>query len=169
LTERPLRWRDAFRNRLPPTQAFPPRLRRAVLGGLGTAAAIAAMEAVAAHFGRPLALIPFVTSIVLVLCLPEAEPAKPRSLIGGHLASSLCGYLVLFALGNSPATVALAVGLSAFVMQVTRTMHPPAGIDPLLVVHEQLGPDFLIYVVLPGALALAAFAALWKRLSRSAL
>lgn len=158
------RWRDALRNRVSPHGS---RLRVALLGGLGTAIAIFIMERTAEHFGRPLALIPFVTSIVLVLCLPDGAPARPRALIGGHFVASLSGYAVLFAFGSSPATIALAVGLSAGVMHLTRTMHPPAGIDPLLIVHQQLGLDFLGFVVVPGALTLAAFAALWTRLGRS--
>ena len=54
------------------------------LAGLGGAIAIAAMEwfSAAAHY--PLAVIPFATSIVLVIGAPEAEPAQPRALVGGH-------------------------------------------------------------------------------------
>jgi CBS-domain-containing membrane protein len=160
-------WRDAFRNRLSPARALPRRLRLGLLGGLGTSLAIGAMEFIANHFGKPLALIPFVTSIVLVLCLPTAEPARPRALIGGHLVASLVGYGVFWLLGDTALAVALAVGLSATAMHLTRTMHPPAGIDPLLIVHQQLGLDFLGFVVIPGALLLAGFAALWSRISRA--
>lgn len=161
-------WRDAFRNRLSWRRAVPRHLLVALLAGMGTAIAIGAMEIVADHFGKPLALIPFVTSIVLAICLPDAAPARPRALIGGHIVSSLAGYAVLAALGSSPATLAFAVGLAAAAMHLTRTMHPPAGINPLLVVHEHLGSEFLLLIVLPGALALAAFAMLWRRLTRKA-
>ena len=53
------------------------------VAGLGGAVAIGAMEwfSVAAHY--PLFVIPFATSIVLVIGSPEAEPAQPRALIGG--------------------------------------------------------------------------------------
>lgn len=162
-------WRDAFRNRLTAARAFPPRLRFAVVAGLGTMIAIGVMEFLATSLGKPLALIPFVTSIVLVLSLPEAEPAQPRALIGGHLIASLVGYAILFLLGDSPLSLALAVGLSATAMHLTRTMHPPAGIDPLLIVHQQLGLDYLGLIVIPGALLLAAFALLWRKLSRATM
>ena len=48
------------------------------VAGLGGALAIGVMEwfSVAAHY--PLAVIPFATSIVLVIGSPEAEPAQPR-------------------------------------------------------------------------------------------
>jgi len=69
-------------------------LRETVEGavaGLGAAIAIGAMEwlSVASHF--PLVIIPFATSIVLVIGSPEAEPAQPRALIGGHLVVTLAG------------------------------------------------------------------------------
>lgn len=138
----------------------------ALLAGAGTAIAIAAMELAAAAAGQPLGLVPFVTSIVLVLSLPAAAPAQPRALIGGHVVASLSGYATLLLFGDSGAAIAIAVGLSAFLMHLTRTMHPPAGIDPLLIVHQQLGLDFFALIVIPGVLALAAFASLWHRLGR---
>src|SRR5260370_33689428 len=55
-----------------------------LVAGLGAAIAIGAMEwfSLASHY--PLVIIPFATSIVLVIGSPEAEPAQPRALIGGH-------------------------------------------------------------------------------------
>src|SRR4030081_4155676 len=62
-----------------------------LIAGLGAATAIGAMEwlSLAAHY--PLVVIPFATSIVLVIGSPEAEPAQPRALIGGHIVASLVG------------------------------------------------------------------------------
>jgi CBS-domain-containing membrane protein len=37
--------------------------------------------------------IRFATSIVLVMGSPEAEPAQPRALAGGHLIATLVGLL----------------------------------------------------------------------------
>src|SRR3954467_637459 len=65
------------------------------VAGLGAAIAIGAMEwlSITAHY--PLAVIPFATSIVLVTGSPDAEPAQPRALIGGHLVTALVGFAVL--------------------------------------------------------------------------
>src|SRR5258708_38610010 len=65
------------------------------VAGLGGALAIGAMEwfSVAAHY--PLAVIPFATSIVLVIGSPEAEPAQPRAMIGGHIVSAPVGLALL--------------------------------------------------------------------------
>src|SRR6478672_11865159 len=53
----------------------------------GAGLAIALMEALAQFAGEPVLRVPFVTSIVLTLALPESEPAQPYALIAGHLLS----------------------------------------------------------------------------------
>jgi len=134
-----------------------------VVAGLGGAIAIGAMEwlSVAAHY--PLAVIPFATSIVLVIGSPEAEPAQPRALIGGHVVTALIGFAVLKLTGPQGWAAASAVGLSILAMYVTRTFHPPAGINPLLVVSGNLPWTFLFAPVLAGAVLLTAFAYIWHR------
>jgi CBS-domain-containing membrane protein len=111
----------------------------------------------------PLVIIPFATSIVLVIGSPEAEPAQPRALIGGHAVSALVGLVVLGITGPHAWAAAAAVGLAVLAMYVTGTFHPPAGINPLLVVSNSLTWPFLLVPVLAGALLLTAFALVWHR------
>lgn len=132
-----------------------------VAGAAGGAVAIGAMEFFAARSEMPVMAIPFATSIVLVLGSPEAEAAQPRALIGGHLISSVVGLLVLTLVGPQPWAAALAVGLAMVAMHAARAFHPPAGIDPLLIVVNALPWSFLVVPVAAGALALAAFAYVW--------
>ena len=133
------------------------------VAGLGGALAIGAMEwlSVVAHY--PLAVIPFATSIVLVIGSPEVEPAQPRALLGGHVVSALVGLAVLKLTGPQAWAAAAAVGLSILAMYLTGTFHPPAGINPLLVVSGNLPWTFLFAPVLAGAVLLTAFAYLWHR------
>ena len=134
-----------------------------VVAGVGGAFAIGAMEWASQLSGTPLSAIPFATSIVLVLGLPEAEPAQPRALVGGHVVSTLVGLVVLKLTGPHAWAAAVAVGLAILAMYLTDTFHPPAGIDPLLVVSLNLGWTFLVAPVLLGALLLALFACVWHR------
>ena len=48
-------------------------------------------------------------------------------------------------------------------MYLTGTFNPPAGINPLLVVSNNLPWSFLLAPVLAGVLLLAAFACAWHR------
>jgi CBS-domain-containing membrane protein len=139
-------------------------IARGTAAGLGVAFAIGGMEWSSLVFAYPLVLIPFATSIVLVMGSPEAEPAQPRALIGGHIVATLVGFAVLRLAGPHAWAAAAAVGLAVLVMYLTDTFHPPAGIDPLLVVSAGLPWSFLVAPVLAGALLLTAFAYLWHRL-----
>jgi CBS-domain-containing membrane protein len=136
------------------------------IAGSGAAIAIGVMEwfSVASHF--PLAVIPFATSIVLVIGSPDVEPAQPRALIGGHVVSTLTGLVVLKLTGPGAWAAAAGVGLAVLAMYLTGTFHPPAGINPLLVVSNNLPWSFLFVPVLVGALLLAAFAMAWHRFGR---
>jgi CBS-domain-containing membrane protein len=131
--------------------------------GLGGAIAIGAMEWFSRAGHTPLVVIPFATSIVLVIGSPDAEPAQPRALIGGHIVATLVGLAVLQLTGPQAWAAAVAVGLAIVAMIVTGTFHPPAGINPLLVVSNNLPWTFLFVPVLLGAVLLAAFAWLWHR------
>ena len=137
----------------------------AVLAGAGGGAvAIASMEAFSASTAFPLVAIPFATSIVTVLGSPKTEPAQPRALIGGHLLSTLVGLIIVKLCGPAPWAAALAVGLAMVAMHLTGTFHPPAGIDPLVVVVNNMSWSFLVAPVGIGALLLTLFAYAWHNL-----
>ena len=133
------------------------------VAGAGAAIAIGAMEwfSLAGHY--PLAIIPFATSIVLVIGSPDAEPAQPRALIGGHVVSTLAGLALLKLTGPGAWAAAAGVGLAVLAMYLTATFHPPAGINPLLVISNNLPWTFLFAPVLAGALLLTGFAYIWHR------
>jgi CBS-domain-containing membrane protein len=139
-----------------------------VAGAAGGAIAIALMELLSEHAAFPLLFVPFATSIVLVMGSPEIEAAQPRALIGGHLVAALVGLLVVKITGPGPWFAALAVGLAMLAMHLTRSFHPPAGIDPLVIVVNDMSWSFLLAPVAVGACLLAAFAVVWHRLCRRA-
>ncbi|MGE0565194.1 MAG: HPP family protein [Pseudolabrys sp.] len=143
------------------------RVWLAVIGGAcGAMLAVWAMEAFAAHVAVPLMTVPFGTSIVLVMGNPEVEPAQPRALVGGHIVSALVGLMVVKAVGPGAFAAAAAVGFAMIAMHFTRTFHPPAGINPLLVVVADMPWTFLLVPVAAGAVALALFAWVWHALVR---
>lgn len=123
----------------------------------GIAMAILAMELSAETGGVPLGHVPFVTSIVLVLSFPESEAAQPRSIIAGHLLSSLAGWLVSVLVGQGDLQAAAAVAIAGFAMLLARSPHPPAGLDAFLIVHNGLPLNWIASPVLIGAGLLSAF------------
>src|SRR6266550_3142820 len=141
-----------------------PQLLATLAGAAGGVIAIGTMEAFSIGREFPLFAIPFATSIVTVLGSPKAEPAQPRALVGGHLVSTLVGLLAVKLCGPAPWAAAVAVGLAMVAMHLTGTFHPPAGIDPLVVVVNNMSWSFLVVPVGIGALLLATFAFAWHNL-----
>jgi CBS-domain-containing membrane protein len=135
-----------------------------IAGAAGGAIAIGTMEAFSARTAFPLFAIPFATSIVTVLGSPTVDPAQPRPLIGGHLVSTLVGLLIVKLCGPAPWAAAVAVGLAMVAMHATGTFHPPAGIDPLVVVINNMSWSFLFAPVGAGAVLLALFAYAWHNI-----
>ena len=138
----------------------------AIAGAAGGAIAIALMEVLTERTAIPLLFIPFATSIVLVMGSPEIEAAQPRALVGGHLVATAIGLLVVKVTGPGVAAAAVAVGLAMVAMHLTRSFHPPAGIDPLVVVINNLSWSFLLVPVAVGACLLALLAFAWHNLVR---
>lgn len=134
----------------------------ALYRAVGAGTAIAIMEALAVMAAEPMVRVPFVTSIVLAMALPDGEPAQPRAIIGGHLLSCLGGFITLYSVGPGETSSAIAVGLATLLMIATRTLHPPAGIDAFLVASYGLTIDWVLNPVLIGALLLTGFALAWR-------
>lgn len=105
----------------------------------GAGMAIAIMELLAGIAHQPLARVPFVTSIVMTMALPDSEPAQPYPVIVGHLLSCAAGLAALWSLGPGEVSSAGAVGLAALLMLMARATHPPAGIDALDSACRQAG------------------------------
>ena len=93
------------------------------VAGIGAAIAIGGMEWLSVTSHYPLVVIPFATSIVLVIGSSQTEPAQPRALIGGHVVATLVGLAVLQLTGPSPWAAAAAVGLAVLAMYVTGTFQ----------------------------------------------
>ena len=130
---------------------------------LGAAIAIAIMEWLAGMIDEPTSHIPFVTSIILVMALPDAAPSRPKAIIGGHLISAAAGWLVVAFYHPGEASAAMAVGLATIGMLVSNTLHPPAGINAFLVASIGLSWRWIASPVLAGAILLAAYSMLWSK------
>lgn len=138
----------------------------ALYRAIGAGLAIGIMEVLAELAREPMVRVPFVTSIVLAMALPDGEPAQPRAIVGGHLLSCLAGYLALLIISPGQNASALAVGFATLIMIASRTLHPPAGIDAFMVAAYGLPFDWVLNPVLIGAVLLSVFAVLWHTVER---
>lgn len=138
--------------------------KSAALAGLGGALTIACLAALTMSGGFALLIPPFGASCVLVFALPASPLAQPRNVIGGHLVTAAAGLLACAAFGPGIAAASIGVGLGISAMILTRTVHPPAGANPLVVLASLATPDFLVMPVLIGSASIVGAAALYHRL-----
>ena len=136
----------------------PMSLRYAVWSFLSATMGILAVCEITALVGHPLLIGSFGASAVLLFGAVDSPLAQPRNLVGGHFVSAGVAVVVVALLGSTPLAMAIGVGLSIFVMNITHTTHPPGGATALIGVQGAVGPGFIFLPVLVGALILLAMA-----------
>jgi len=138
----------------------PRSLKFATWGLISGTLSILAIFAVTDLAGFPLLIGSFGASAVLLFGANDSPLAQPRNLVGGHLISAAAAVVIVALFGSNPFTIAAAVGIAIFLMDVTRTTHPPGGATALIGVQGAAGFDFVLIPVLAGALILLAVALL---------
>lgn len=123
-----------------------------VLAGLGAAIAIGLLAMIDSVQSEVVLLMaPFGATAVLVFGVPDSPLAQPKNVILGHFITVIIGVLFVMFLPVSPWSLGLATGLAVTVMLVTKTTHPPAGANPILIMLAGKGMMFLVFPVLLGA------------------
>lgn len=117
----------------------------------------------------PLLLASLGGSTVFLFGMTAAPAAQPRALFGGHLGCSLIGIVCYQLFGDASWVAAMAVVLSLVFMLSTRTVHPPAGANPLIMVYGHASYAALWQPVASGVLILFVIAALWTRFDRHSI
>jgi CBS-domain-containing membrane protein len=114
----------------------------------------------------------FGASALLLYAAPRVEFAQPRNAVTGQVIAAATGVTAYKLLGAHHVGVAaaLAVAVCVCLMQVTRTVHPPAGATALIAVLgpapvHRLGYTFVLTPVLVGIVILIVVAVLVNNLS----
>ena len=103
-------------------------------------------------------------STIFLFGLTRAPAVQPRAFFGGHLSSSLIGILCYQICGDALWVSMLAVALSLVFMLATKTLHPPAGANALIMVHSHAGFLALWQPVGLGILIIFSVATFWSRI-----
>jgi CBS-domain-containing membrane protein len=126
-----------------------------IIAGIGAAIAIGVLSYFNFKFSEiALLMAPFGATTVLVFGIPESPLAQPKNVILGHLLTAFVGVFFVQFLDVSSLTLALATGIAVSGMLVTKTTHPPAGANPLLIMLSGQSWGFLITPVLIGAVVI---------------
>lgn len=142
------------------------RPKNMIIGFLGGAISIGLLALFTMYGNGIWIMAPFGASCVLAFGLWDAPLSQPRNIIGGHLVSSITGLAVLNIWGDGVWAMAVAVGASISLMQLTRTTHPPAGADPLVIMMSGSSWSFLLTPVLAGAVVIVVVALIVNNVAR---
>lgn len=132
----------------------PVSFKYAFWGFLSGTVGILAIGAVTGMAGHSLMIAPMGASAVLLFGATESPLAQPRNLVGGHLICAGLAVAIVASGGSGPLAMALAVGGAILLMNLTRTVHPPAGATAFLGVQGHAELRFIMVPVLAGILIL---------------
>ncbi|RQN40139.1 HPP family protein [Paraburkholderia tropica] len=125
-----------------------------LLAGLGAFVGLALVGVLAQETSEPWILGSFGATCVLLFGFPASPFSQPRNIIGGHVLTSLTGLVCLHLFGPGYMPMAIAAASALMLMMLTRTVHPPAGSNPVIIFAAQPGWSFLVLPTMLGAVAL---------------
>jgi len=132
--------------------------KNAFIGTLGGFIAIAILALLTDLTLEAWIMAPFGASCVLAFGVWDAPLSQPRNIIGGHLISTFVGLAMFHLFGQGFIVMAAGVGLAIGIMMLTKTTHPPAGANPLVVITAGSSWSFIFTPVLIGAIVIVLVA-----------
>lgn len=149
-------------------QKLPPSYgtKAIIFAGLGGLLAIAILGYLSATTERLLVLGSFGASCVLMFGFPDVPFSQPRNAIFGHFLSSLIGLFFYHFVSTEWWSMAFAVAFAIMAMMYTRTAHPPAGSNPVIIFVLKSQWSFLLFPTVIGALIVVTTALVYNNLTR---
>ena len=138
-------------------------LLRLIWVSLGASVAIG-LALLSTKVSSPLLLASLGGTTLFLFGLSTTPAAQPRAVFGGHLFSSLIGIVCVQCLGDATWVSVLAVVITICVLLLTRTVHPPAGANPLIMIQAHADFSHIGLTVLAGISIITAVAWIWSRL-----
>ena len=147
---------------------LPPKatLQSIIFAWIGGFIAISTVAILTNITNHPLVLGSFGASCVLLFGFPKSPFSQPRNVILGHLLSSFIGLLFYHFVGHEWWSLGLALATAIAMMIATRTVHPPAGSNPVIVYLTSAKWTFLLTPTLIGAIVLVVVAVFYINIDR---
>ena len=137
-------------------------LLRLLWVSIGASSAIA-LALLATKATTPLLLASLGGTTLFLFGLSTTPAAQPRAVFGGHLFSSLIGVTCFQYMGDATWVSVVAVVITICVLLLTRTVHPPAGANPLIMIQGHANFGHIGLTVLVGISIITAVAWIWSR------
>jgi CBS-domain-containing membrane protein len=108
----------------------------------------------------------FGASCLLLFGFPDVPFAQPRNMVCGHFLASFVGLAFLTIFGPHWWCVAMATATAIALMIFTRTAHPPAGANPVIIYLSQPDWSFLFFPTLFGSVIIMAISIIYNNATR---
>jgi len=113
-------------------------LFESIIAGVGAFIGLSLIGLIAQKAETLMVIAPFGATAVLLFSAPLSPFSKPLNIFGGYLISTLIGSLVLFYGHNDWMIIGGGLGVTIMLMHWTKTIHPPAGANFLIVTQGHL-------------------------------
>lgn len=159
------RWRRKFYT-LRKSRKYQPKFswQHIGLSYIGSFLGIAILAYLSVYSSYPLIAAPFGATAVLVFGVPDSPLAQPRNVIGGNLIGAFICVILVHLFGTAPWVMALAVATTIKLMQLTRTVHPPAGAVSLVGVLSHASWPFILTPALAGSIVIVLVTLIFSNL-----
>ena len=97
-------------------------------------------------------MAPLGATAVLVFGVPASPLAQPKNVLLGHLITAFIGVIFYQYFEVTSLPLGIATGLGVTAMLMSKTTHPPAGANPILIMLSGQGWWFLVTPVLLGSI-----------------
>ena len=103
-------------------------------------------------------------SALFLFGLTASPSTQPRALFGGHLIGALIGVIAYQLFGDATWVMIASVAITIAALLLTKTVHPPAGANPLIMIHSHAGLIDIWTHVFAGVLVMAITTFVWSRM-----
>lgn len=136
-----------------------------LLGAIGATVGIILLQVIASNTDIALLVAPFGATFVLIFALPDSPLSKPRNIAGAYLISTSISLVVYEILGDNFLFLGLAFGISFILMQLTKTLHPPVGAIPIIIMLSPPDWLFVLSPILVGVLIILVYERFYRFIS----
>lgn len=132
-------------------------LIESIIAGIGAFIGLSFIGLIAQKADTMMIIAPFGATAVLLFSAPNSLFSKPWNIFGGYLIATILGAIVLVYTDGGWLWIGTGLGLTIMLMHLSKTIHPPAGANFLIVTQGHLS-FYLLEPLFIGLIALIIIA-----------
>ncbi|HEX5623671.1 MAG TPA: HPP family protein [Sulfuricurvum sp.] len=143
-------------------------LFESIIAGIGAFVGLSLLGLIAQEADTMMIIAPFGATAVLLFSAPNSPFSQPFNIFGGYLISTLIAIGILIYTPGDWLAVGGGLGAAIMLMQWTKTIHPPAGANFLIITQGHLS-FYLLEPLFVGLLTLVIIAIALEKIKKNLL